>query len=445
MAKSARETALTILERCRRKQAFSDALLSSAVKDAGLSEKDSALTARLCYGVLQNMRLCDYYIDFFTSEKAQKPEPKVRDILRLSVYQILFLDRIPAHAAVSEGVELCKKCGFTRASGFVNAVLRKIASNKDALPEIPKNSITEYLSIKFSFPAPLVELLTADLGAEFTEEFLKACNEPPPTTIQVNTLKTTSEAVSSAFEAGKISCKPHEFVPNCLEIIGTGDIAELPEYKNGSFYVQDAAAWLSVLAAAPKANDKVLDACSAPGGKSFAAAIMMQNCGEILSRDIHANKLKRVSESAELLGISIIKTSVMDATAPSSDLLEACDLVLADVPCSGLGVIRKKPDIRYKPVAEFEKLPETQLSILSGLSKCVKPGGVLLYSTCTILKRENEGVTDRFLAENPSFSLESFELPAPIGIASGGRLTLYPNRQGTDGFFICKLRKHNEN
>ncbi len=440
MAKSAREAALTVLERCRRDQAFSDALLGSVIMAAGLNSKDSAFCTRLCYGVLQNMLLCDFYIDKYAA-KAHNIEPKVRDILRLSVYQILFLDKIPSHAAVSEGVELCKKCGFARASGFVNAVLRRIAEHKECLPAIPDRDKNEYLSIKYSTPLELVKLMTAEFDSDFAEELLRANNEAVPLTIQVNTLKITVRELRESLESKGIEAKPNGLLQDCLDIFGAGDVAALDEYKNGMFYVQDAAARLAVLASGPKPGDTVLDACSAPGGKSFAAALIMQNCGKILSCDIHENKLGRIRDGAGRLGIDIIKTGKMDASRPEESLREAFDLVIADVPCSGLGVIRKKPDIRYKDIREIEKLPETQLNILEGLSGCVKPGGALLYSTCTVLDRENGGVVDRFLSKHSEFSAESFLLPKPIGKVESGRLSLYPHIHGTDGFFICKLRK----
>jgi len=444
MAKSARETALSILERCRRNQAFSDALLSSAVQSAGLDQRDSALCAKLCYGVLQNMLLCDFYIDSFV-DKRKKLEPKVRDILRLSVYQMLFMDKIPAHAAVSEGVELCKKCGFSRAGGFVNAILRKVALNRERLPEIPRKDICEYYSVKFSTPPALVRRLISEFGPEFTEALLRANNEPAPLCIQVNTLKTSADELRTALEKHGAVLKQSDVLPDCFEATGIGNIATLQEYKSGLFYVQDLAARLSVIAAGPKPGDTVMDACSAPGGKSFAAAIMMDNCGKLHSCDIHENKLARVGEGAERLGIRIISTCVMDAARPDKSLGSVFDLVIADVPCSGLGVIRKKPDIRFKDFSEMEQLPDAQLAILKGLADCVKPGGILLYSTCTVLKKENGDVIDRFLAEHGEFSTEKFVLPEPFGEVSNGRLNLYPNVHGTDGFFICRLRKKDEN
>lgn len=440
MAKTARETALFILERCRRSNAFSDALLGSAVKTSELSPKDAALCTRLCYGVLQNAALCDFYIDHYSQGKASKIEPKVRDILRLSVYQILFLTKIPPHAAVSEGVELCKKSGFGRASGFVNAVLRKISAEREHLPQIPKTDFYEYLSIKYSTPKELVRVLCQDLGNDFTENFLAASNSEALTSLQVNTLKITTDELLARLSENGISVKQHDYLPNCLELEGTGDIATLSEFNDGLFYVQDAAARMAVLAAAPKPGDKVLDACAAPGGKSFAAAIMMQNKGSITSCDLHDNKLSLIESGAARLGIDCIKTHVFDASHADKAFYESFDLVIADVPCSGLGVIRKKPDIRYKSAEDIMSLPKTQLAILSSVSNCVKPGGVLIYSTCTVLPRENEDIIRAFLEKDSRFSLESFTLPQPIGKVEGGMLSLYPQTHGTDGFFIAKLR-----
>jgi len=440
MAKSAREAALIVLERCRRNQAFSDALLGSVMQGAELSERDRALCTRLCYGVLQNVMLCDYYIDAFTL-KSQKLEPKVRDILRLSVYQMVLMDRIPAHAAVSQGVELCIKCGNERAKGLVNAVLRRIADNLDKLPKIPRNDFCTYLSIKYSTPKELVACFIDTFGPDFTEGLLKANNEPAAITVQVNTLKTTKQELAAKLESHGLSPVQNVLLPDCFDLVGAGDIAAIEEHTQGLFYVQDAAARLSVIAAQPKPGDRVLDACSAPGGKSFAAALMMKNEGELLACDIHENKLGRVKDGAARLGIHIIETAVMDAAKPMAELHEAFDLVIADVPCSGLGVIRKKPDIRYKSLSEISKLPETQLSLLNGLASCVKAGGVLLYSTCTVLREENDGVIDLFLAQHSDFFAESFELPAPVGRVQEGRLSLYPHIHQTDGFFICKLRK----
>lgn len=440
MAITARGAALKALERCRRDQAFSDSLLISVLDGSGLSPRDRALVARLCYGVLQNKILLDFYIARFCGGE-RKLEPKVRDILRISLYQILLLDRVPDHAAVSEGVELCKVSGFTRAAGLVNAVLRRAVRSKDALPEIPDDNFEEYLSIKYSTPRPLVKTFIQEFGGEFAEDFLRENNSVPPMTIQVNTLKTTAEELTSRFEAEGVVCQRHEFLPDALNIEQARDVFTLSAFGEGLFFVQDAAAMLAVRAAAPAPGARVLDACAAPGGKSFAAAMLMKNTGEILSCDIHENKLGRVAKGAKALGIDIIRTQKCDAAEQSEELRNAFDLVIADVPCSGLGVIRKKPDIRYKDISELANLPELQLRILENISSYVKPGGTLLYSTCTVLRRENEAVVRAFMERHPQFALESFELPAPVGRADSGMLTLYPHVHGTDGFFICKMRK----
>lgn len=442
MSKTSRQVALIVLERCRRGGAFSDALLGSLLEETGLDTKNRALAAKLSYGVLQNAILCDFYIDSYSENK--KIEPKVRDILRLSVYQTLFLDRIPSHAAVNEGVELCKNCGLKRAAGFVNALLRQISKNKNNLPPIPERDKAEYLSIKYSHPLSLTSLFLSEFGEQFTESLLRANNEPVPTYIQGNTMKTSLEFLSKSLKDRGFNCKPHYFLENCLEISG-GNIVDTKEFKDGLFYVQDPAARLVVEAASAKSGDAVLDACAAPGGKSFAAAIQMRNTGSVLSCDINFKRLQLISEGAERLGIGgIISVREMDATRPYRALLGAFDIVIADVPCSGLGVIRKKPDIRYKDISEIEAFPELQLKILSSLSACVKPGGVLMYSTCTILKRENEDLISSFLAENENYYYEDFSSPYFNGKAKSGMLTLFPHIHGTDGFFICRLRRKNE-
>lgn len=441
MAKTAREAALIILERCRRNRAFSDSLLTGALADSGLEARDRALAYKLTMGVLQNCLLLDHYIDSFYDGKL---EPKVRDILRLSFYQILFLERIPDYAAVNMGVELCRAAGYGRAAKLVNALSRRLAASKDTPPEIPKERISEYLSIKYSTPEPLVEEFIAGFGPEFTEKLLAANNETAPVTILTNTLKTSVEELKALLAEQGASCRDHPFLDGCLILTSPKELTGYEAFQKGLFYVQDPAARLAVMAAAPKPGDSVLDACAAPGGKSFASAILMENRGRVVSRDIHKNKLSRVKAGAERLGLNIIYTELENAKVFNPGSQAAFDLVIADAPCSGLGVIRKKPEIRFKRLEEISALPELQLSILDNLAAYVKPGGILLYSTCTILKRENEDVAKRFLAHHPEFSPEVFELPGPVGRVDGGMTTLFPHIHGTDGFFICKLRRSHE-
>lgn len=442
MALSAREAALRTLGAFRKSGAWSDVYLDSIIKKEGLDARDAALASRICYGVLQNKILCDYYISVFSTVKLNKIEPVVLDILELSLYQLLFLDKIPASAAVDEAVKLTKKYANPRAAGFVNAVLRKVSAAKGSLPEIKAQTKNEYLSIKYSHPPALVERLSKFLDSESLEKLLAANNEIPPVTAQVNTLKTDAEKVLAALSAEGVSATRNSLLDDCVQISGLGSLESSAVFKGGLITIQDLAARLAVMAAEPREGQMVLDACAAPGGKSFMAAMLMRNKGSILAADINAKKLARIEEGAKRLGIDIIKTARIDATARNEDFIGRFDLVIADVPCSGLGIIRKKPEIRYKSIEEIGALPAIQLKILENLSNYVNKGGVLLYSTCTIIPEENERVVSAFLSKQGGFSTEVFELPEPIGKQEGGMLTLYPHVHGTDGFFICKMRKN---
>lgn len=431
---NAREAALEILTRCRRDGSWSGAAADAVIRKYGLDRRDAALASRICLGVLQNDRLCDYYIDCFCKAKL---EPLVRDILRVGVYQLLFLDRVPARAAVSETVELCNRKNVRRASGLVNAVLRRIAGEKDSLPAIPGEGTAEYLSVRYSHPAWLCEYLIEKKGCDFTEAFLRENNSPPKLCLQVNTLKVRTEDYTRALRRAEIAFRETE-PEGCVELEG-GLAAELPGYEEGLFYVQDRAARLTVEIAAPEPGMRVLDACSCPGGKSFAAAIRMENRGSILSCDIHEKKLHVLKDGAQRLGIDIIETRAMDAREYDPELRERFDLVIADVPCSGLGVIAKKPEIRAKDRESLRGLPEIQGAILENLSRYVKPGGALLYSTCTILTEENEDAALAFLKNHGEYRAEDFSL---CGIESqNGMYTFWPNTDGTDGFFAAKFRR----
>ena len=335
---------------------------------------------------MQNKILCDYYISVFSTVKLNKIEPVVLDILELSLYQLLFLDKIPASAAVDEAVKLTKKFANPRAAGFVNAVLRKVSAAKGSLPEIKAQTKNEYLSIKYSHPPALVERLSKFLDSESLEKLLAANNEIPPVTAQVNTLKTDAEKVLAALSAEGVSATRNSLLDDCVQISGLGSLESSEVFKGGLITIQDLAARLAVMAAEPREGQMVLDACAAPGGKSFMAAMLMRNKGSILAADINAKKLARIEEGAKRLGIDIIKTARIDATARNEDFIGRFDLVIADVPCSGLGIIRKKPEIRYKSMEEIGALPAIQLKILENLSNYVNKGGVLLYSTCTIIR-----------------------------------------------------------
>jgi len=424
---SAREAAYYVLSRCRRFDAWSQQTLDAARDRFSLDERDAALCARACLSVLQNAALCDFYIDCYSSIGAAKLEPQTRDILRLGICQLLFMDRIPASAAVSQSVELAKRHA-RRAAGFVNAVLRRVAENRDDLPPIPEEGSPRELSIRYSHPLWLCEKLVFEQGYSFAREFLAANNLQPLLTLSVNLCRT--DAVSFAEELRKkgLEASVGSLTPVSVVLPYSGSVTALPGYDDGAFFVQDAAAAASVVSAAPQAGMKVLDVCAAPGGKSLLSASLMGDRGEIVSCDIHEKKLARIRENARRMGFSSIRTQQMDGAHPADPMLDRFDLVLCDVPCSGLGVIRKKPEIRYKPLSDIQRLPAVQLEILRGAARCVRSGGTLVYSTCTVLEEENRGVTDAFLRENDGFAVEEIR-------------TIWPQEYGTDGFFYCRMKR----
>ena len=434
----ARETALNALIACRKEGAWSNGVMKEYIVRDRLDSRDAGLATRLCYGVLQNRMKLDFYLKQLLTGKIKDLHPVVHDILHLGLYQLFELDRVPDSAAVNESVALAKKyCKKQRyAPGLVNAVLRKATAEKDSLKQ-PASWVDKY-----SHPQELVDLLIRDLGKSKMEPMLKANNEAPQTMIQVNTLVTTAAALAEKLEKSGVTAQLHGWMENCLVLGSTGDIEKLESFRNGEFYVQDPAAKLSVYCAQlPKTDIDLLDCCAAPGGKSFAAAIAMDGHGSITSCDIHQHKVGLIQNGAKRLGLTNITARCQDASENNPDWNEEMDVVIADVPCSGYGIIRKKPDIRYKDPAFMEDLPQLQLAILKNQSRYVKKGGVLLYSTCTLLRRENEDVVAAFLSENDEFYLEPLVLPAPFPKNESGMLTLVPGEYDTDGFFISRLRR----
>lgn len=423
-----RDAALKALIACRREGAWSEGALKDLLY--GMDRREAALASRLCYGVLQNRMLLDYWIGCFAKGKLQ---PVVQDILRLGVYQIQFMDKIPASAAVNEAVEQTKRLANAPAARLVNGVLRTMLRSRLELPED--------LSTRYSHPKELTDLLVREFGEETTQRLLESHNGTPQTVLQVNSLRAGLEQVKAALEDSGAAVEDHPWLENCLLVSGTGNLEQLPAFREGWFYPQDAAARLAVWAAGVKPGMKVLDCCSAPGGKSFAAAIAMENQGELISCDIHPHKLKLIRRGAERLGVSILSTRLQDASQKVEEWNEAMDVVVADVPCSGLGVIRKKPDIRYKDLRQTEALPALQGAILNRQASYVKPGGVLVYSTCTILRRENQEVAEAFLASHPEFQGEEVVFPEGSGLKPSAMTTLLPCDHQTDGFFICKFRR----
>lgn len=433
----ARETALNALIACRKEGAWSNGVLKDYIQRDRLDGRDAALCTRLVYGVLQNRNKLDFYLNQLLTGKISRLHPAVRDILHLGLYQIYELDKVPDSAAVNEAVTLTKKyCPKQgNASALVNGVLRSAVRTKGSLKEP-----VSYAD-KYSHPDALISLLKQALPKGKLEPMLIADNTAPQTVVQVNLFRTDTAKLVERLEAQGVEAKPHTWMPDCLILTGTGNLERLDAFREGMFYVQDPASRLSVMCAKLTQGQKVLDCCAAPGGKSFAAGIALQGTGSVTSCDIYPHKAELIAKGAQRLGLPNITAQCRDAAQFLPEWKDAFDTVIADVPCSGLGIIRKKPDIRYKNLEELEALPELQLAILSNQSRYVKPGGVLMYSTCTVLPRENENVVQAFLAEHPDFCPEPLDLPACFEFNTTGMLTLIPGEYDTDGFFICRLRR----
>lgn len=431
----ARETALNVLIACRTEGGWSNSVLKEYLYRDRLDRRDAALATRLTYGVLQNRLKLDFYLQQLLTGKLKDLHPAVRDILHLGLYQLTDMDKVPSSAAVNESVDLAKKyCKKQRyAPGLVNAVLRKAAT---AQLKAPTGWQEQY-----SHPQALIDLLKSYVGKTRIEPMLRANNEAPDTVAQVNTLRISTEDLQKQLEGEGVTALPHAWMPNCLVLTNPGNLEQLPSFRQGLFYIQDAAAKLSVLCAEIPENANVLDCCASPGGKSFAAAIAMHGTGTITSCDIYAHKAELIANGAARLGVANLTARELDATVHVQPWESAMDVVIADVPCSGLGIIRKKPDIRYKNLQEMAELPALQLQILKNQATYVRPGGVLLYSTCTLVRAENEGVVEAFLKENREFFLEPLKLPACFPENETGMLALVPGEYDTDGFFIAKMRR----
>ena len=348
------------------------------------------------------------------------------------------MDKIPVSAAVNESVALAKKhcrpLGAVAAS-LTNGVLRSAIRLRGTLRE------PQTLWESYSHPEGLLALFRAYLGQDKLEPMLRANNAAPDTVIQVNTLKTTDQKLRESLEQEGAEVLPHPWMADCFIVRGAGNIERLSAFQDGGFYVQDAAARLAVDVAGIRPGMKVVDCCAAPGGKSFAAARGLEGKGEIFASDLHEHRTELIRKGAERLGVNNIIVSQRDASREVPGWEEIMDAVIVDVPCSGYGIIRKKPDIRYKDPDTMKELPALQLEILKAQAKMVKPGGTLIYSTCTLVRRENEGVVEKFLKAREDFVLEPLELPDVFPKNETGMLTLVPGEYETDGFFIAKLRR----
>ncbi len=432
----ARETALSALIACRKDGAWANGVLKEYILRDRLDSRDSALATRLVYGVIQNRGLLDFYLRQLLTGKLGNLQPVVRDILHMGLYQLYQMDKIPESAAVNESVLLAKKFSKNpKAPALVNGVLRNAQRSRAELKQ-PVSYADRY-----SHPEELITLLKASVPKGKLEPMLIANNAAPETVIQVNTLKTTTQELQKRLEEEQIPARPHRWMKNCLVLDRTGNLEQLNSFREGLFYVQDPASKLSVLCAKLEKGWNILDCCAAPGGKSFAAAMETGDSGKIISCDLHGHKIPLIQKGAQRLGIRNHTARQQDASVFVAEWENAMDAVIVDAPCSGYGIIRKKPDVRYKDPKEMEQLPQLQLQILQNQARYVKPGGVLMYSTCTLLRRENEDVVKSFLAEHPQFSLEALTLPKVFPENTTGMLTLIPGEYDTDGFFICRMRR----
>ncbi len=446
MAIDVRRLAVEALTRVQQESSYSSAVLDSILNKYGdeIPQPDQALLSRLYYGVLERLLTLDYIIETHSKIKLKKMHPVVVQILRLGCYQLIFMDKIPAPAAVFESVKLAKKMNQERASGFINAVLRSVDRDRGSLFDSLPGGI-QGLSIRTSCPEELLKMWEKSYGMEYAEKIALSANQPPPVTIRVNTLKLTTEEFEDILDKAGIPYSRHSFLPACYNIDDIYRLKRVAEIPKNCYYHQDAASQICCKALDPRPGERIADVCSAPGGKSITSAQYMGNKGEILAFDIHPFKRDIIEERTKSMGVSIVRADVRDASSPCPDeLAEKFDRVLCDVPCSGLGVIRRKPEIRYKPLESFAGLPGLQYEILHQSSRMVRPGGVLQYSTCTLNVEENEGVVERFLNEHPEFSPRILPLKECFnrsGTKPSHQITLFPHLFDTDGFYIASFVK----
>lgn len=439
-----REVAAFTLFSMAENGSWSDGALHHYLDRADLSGRDAALATQLTYGVIQNQAMCDFYLAHYSSVRLKKIEPRIKECLRLGMYQLTMLERIPAHAAVSETVSLIERYGHAtqRTVSFANGVLRTVAraAENGTLPVLNCPDKESYYALRYSHPEWLVRTFSRQYGQKEAGRICEENNKIAPLALRVNTRKTTREDVLQELEAAGISCSPHETIANSI-LCENGDIASLSLFREGVVTVQDGASVVCADVLNPAPHARVMDCCAAPGGKSFALAEKMHDTGSVISCDLYEHKLTKIEQGATRLGLHTIKTRLADATKLQEDLLEQADYVLCDVPCSGMGIIRKKPEIRYKLQEELKTLPALQRSILENCSRYVRSGGTLVYSTCTILKEENEEVVHAFLRDHSEFSSVPFTHPV-CGECDKGMITLLPHIHHTDGFFIAKLRRN---
>lgn len=434
--KSARETAADILVAVEKNGAYLSSAVTDALRQNGFAdERDKKLVSSTVYAVTENKLAIDGCLSSFLTKPLTKLPPFALAVMRAGAAQIMFFDRIPVSAAVNESVKLVKKRGFAYVAGTVNAVLRKVAANAAAGG---KSAERQSLAERFSYPAELAKLFVSQFGETETERIFKAFEGRRPVFIRVNTLKTDADSLKKILESDGVRTAKTS-LENCLEIEDFGDMTSLAAFKRGLFHVQDMSSQFCAAVLGAQAGDTVIDCCAAPGGKSFTIAEYMNNVGHIVSCDIHPHKTELIKKSAARLGITCIETVCADASKLPEKYAGA-DRVLCDVPCSGFGVIGRKPEIKYKPLTGIAGLPDIQSAVLERGASLVKKGGRLVYSTCTLNNAENGDVCADFLLRHPEFSVCTdgiYEEKA----SENGFVTVLPTENGGDGFFIAAFER----
>lgn len=433
-----RLTVVKMLMKMDSSEAYSNLLLDHVFSESDLSERDKAFAAALFYGVLERRLTLDYIIEKNSKIPFAKLDPAAVVILRTGLYQLLYMDSVPESAAVNESVKLCKKLKCFSAQGFVNGMLRSFIRGGKKISYLGLEP-EKRLSVEYSCPQWLTEKLVREYGTDFAVRALKASVGKPPVYARVNTLKTTTEKLLTELSKHRIKAAAYPGLDNCIKLEKSGDIEKCAPFRQGLFHVQDISSQLCCLTLRPVVNETVLDVCAAPGGKSFTLAELMGNNGRLYSMDLHDMRVGLIEDGAARLGIKMITAMQNDASKFNGELPQA-DRVLCDVPCSGLGVIRRKPEIKFKSAGDFEGLPEIQSQILETSARYVKPGGTLVYSTCTLSRAENDEVAGRFAASHPEFL--PIVQPVPYAGAAGEPMRTYcPDENGGDGFFTASFRR----
>ncbi len=440
---TARESAFLSLQKYENSGVYSNIELSYAIERGHLEGAEKALYTALFYGVIERKLTLDYYISKLSDRKDEEIDLNVRIILRMGLYQLIYMDKIPESAAVNESVKLATRFYAKKNSTqFINAILRSFIRQKDSLrlPSREKEPIA-YLSVSYSVPAWICRLWVDAYGFEDTVKILETVNGHPAMTLRVNTLQTTPDLLLARLKEANIPAHISKISKTSIVLDRSVPMDKLervnPENETRLFFIQDEASSLCVDVMGAEAGELVLDCCACPGGKSFGMALAMENKGEIYAFDLHKNKLSLIENGANALGIDIIRTGVQNATVINPDF-PVFDKILCDVPCSGLGVIAKKPDIRYKSEDDIKRLPEIQEKILETAHGYLKVGGTLVYSTCTLNPAENRLIVEHFLAKHPEFSLCPFNFG---DTETDGMLEILPFYENTDGFFIAKMKR----